>query len=243
MGKGWKNPIKAANAQKKGLRFSKLAKEIQVAVKLGGVDPEMNARLKMAVEAAKSESCPKDTIERAIKKGAGLLGGEAQLEEVTYEGFGPGKCGVLVECQTDNRARTNTDIKVAFNKNNGQMAENGAISWMFNRVGLIEGFNTDSSVVDVEEEAIEAGAMEVESLKTEVGGALGASFYTEPGDLDNVRKTLVKRGWTVEVMELSYKPNTCSDLSDAEKKQLLVLLEKLEDNEDSFRVYTTANLS
>jgi len=242
MGKGWKNPIKAANAQKKGLRFSKLAKEIQVAAKLGGADPEMNARLKMAVEAAKAESCPKDTIERAIKKGAGLLEGEAQLEEVTYEGFGPGQCGVLVECQTDNRARTNTDIKVAFNKNNGQMAESGAVSWMFTRVGLIEGFHTDSSV-DIEEEAIEAGAMEVESLSVEVDGAKGASFYTEPEDLDKVRKALVERGWTVEVMELSYKPNNYNEIIEDEKALLLDLLEKLDDNEDSYRVYSTVELN
>lgn len=241
MGKGWKNPIKAANAAKKGLRFSKLAKEIQVAAKLGGGDPEMNARLKMAVDAAKAQSCPKDTIERAIKKGAGLLDGEAQLEEVTYEGFGPGKCGVLVECQTDNRARTNTDIKVAFNKNNGQMAESGSISWMFNRVGLIEGFNTDTSL-DIEEEAIEAGAMEVEPLKVEVDSALGASFYTETEDLDTVRKALVSRGWTVEVMELSYKPSNMADVTDEEKELLLLLLEKLDDNEDSFRVYTNVEL-
>ena len=106
MGKGWKNPIKAANAAKKGMKFSKLAKEIQVAAKLGGADIEMNARLRMAVDAAKAESCPKDTIERAIKKGAGLLDGEAQPEEVLYEGFGPAQVGILVECQTDNRART-----------------------------------------------------------------------------------------------------------------------------------------
>ena len=241
MGKGWKNPIKAANAQKKGLRFSKLAKEIQVAAKLGGADPEMNARLKMAVDVAKSESCPKDTIERAIKKGAGLLDDEAQLEGVIYEGFGPGKCGVMVECQTDNRARTNTDIKVAFNKNNGQMAESGAVSWMFNRVGLIEGFNTNDSL-DIEEEAIEVGAMEVESLATKVDGALGASFYTEPEDLDNVRKALLERGWAVEVMELSYKPNIYSKITGEEKELLLDLLGKLDDNEDSFRVYFTVNL-
>ncbi len=237
MGKGWKNPIKAANAQKKGLRFSKLAKEIQVAAKLGGADPEMNARLKLAVDAAKAESCPKDTIERAIKKGAGLLDGEAQLEEVTYEGFGPGQCGVLVECQTDNRARTNTDIKVAFNKTKGQMAESGAVSWMFDRVGLLEGFHKDS--LDLEEEAIEAGAVDVESIESAAVVGYGASFYTEPEDLDAVRKVLVTRGWTIEVMELSYKPKNTTDISEEEKNDLALLLEKLDDNEDSFRVYST----
>lgn len=240
MGKGWKNPIKAANAQKKGLRFSKLAKEIQVAAKLGGPDPEMNTRLKLAIDTAKAESCPKDTIERAIKKGAGLLEGEAQLEEVTYEGFGPGQCGILVECQTDNRARTNTDIKVAFNKNNGQMADAGAVNWMFTRVGLLEGFHSNKDI-DIETEAIEAGAMEVEPLEVEVPDSQGASFYTEPEDLDKVRKDLVGRGWTIEVMELSYTPNNTTELNDEEKKLLEELLEKLDDNEDSYRVYSTVS--
>jgi YebC/PmpR family DNA-binding regulatory protein len=237
MGKGWKNPIKAANAAKKGLRFSKLAKEIQVAAKLGGADIEMNARLRMAVDAAKAESCPKDTIDRAIKKGAGLLDGEAQPEEVLYEGFGPSQVGILVECQTDNRARTATDIKVIFNKNNGQMAESGSVSWMFDRVGLVEGFNTNQDL-DIEEEAIEAGASDVEPLDSEAG--LGASFYTAPEELDIVRKELVDRGWTIEVMELSYKAKTITEISDEEKEQLSELLEKLDDNDDSYRVYSSA---
>lgn len=237
MGKGWKNPIKAANSAKKGLRFSKLAKEIQVAAKLGGADPDMNARLRMAVDAAKAESCPKDTIERAIKKGAGLLDGEAQPEEVLYEGFGPAQVGILVECQTDNRARTATDIKVAFNKNNGRMAEAGSIAWMFDRVGLLEGFNTNQDL-DIEEEAIEAGASDVESLESEAG--LGASFYTAPDELDVVRKALLDRGWTIEVMELSYKAKNITDISEEDKQLLSELLEKLDDNEDSYRVYSTA---
>lgn len=237
MGKGWKNPIKAQNAAKKGLKFSKLAKEIQVAAKLGGADIEMNARLRMAVDAAKAESCPKDTIERAIQKGAGLLDGEAQLEEVLYEGFGPGQVGILVECQTDNRARTATDIKIIFNKNNGQMAEAGSISWMFDKVGLIEGFHTKKEL-DIEEEAIEAGAEDVEALDSDLG--LGASFYTAPEDLDIVRKALLKRGWTVDVMELSYRPKNFTPISEEEKSLLSDLMEKLDDNEDSFRLYSSA---
>lgn len=237
MGKGWKNPIKAANAAKKGMRFSKLAKEIQVAAKLGGADIDMNARLRMAVDAAKAESCPKDTIERAIKKGAGLLEGEAQPEEVLYEGFGPAQVGILVECQTDNRARTATDIKVVFNKNNGRMAEAGSIAWMFERVGLLEGFH-ENRELDIEEEAIEAGASDIEPNEMEAG--LGASFYTAPEELDIVRKALIERGWTIEVMELSYKSKNITETSDEDKALLGELLEKLDDNEDSYRVYSTA---
>jgi len=239
MGKGWKNPIKAANAAKKGMEFSKLAKEIQVASKLGGPDPDMNSRLRLAIDAAKAKSCPKDTIEKAIKKGAGLLDGEAQPEEVLYEGFGPGQVGVLVECQTDNRARTATDIKVVFNKNNGRLADSGSIAWMFERVGLLEGFNTNKDV-DIEEEAIEAGASEVEPLDMEAG--LGASFYTAPDELDVVRKALIDRGWVIEVMELSYNAkNKTEDVSDEDMGLLAELLEKLDDNEDSFRVYATVD--
>ncbi len=236
MGKGWKNPIKAANAAKKGMKFSKFAKEIQVASKLGGPDIEMNARLRLAVDAAKAESCPKDTIERAIKKGAGLLEGEAQPEEVLYEGFGPAQVGILVECQTDNRARTATDIKVVFNKNNGRMAEAGSIAWMFDRVGLLEGFNTNREL-DIEEEAIEAGASEVEPLEMEAG--LGASFYTAPEELDIVRKELISRGWTIEVMELSYKVKNTTEISGEDKEILSELMEKLDDNDDSYRIYST----
>lgn len=237
MGKGWKNPIKAANSAKKGIKFSKLAKEIQVAAKLGGPDVEMNARLRMAVDAAKAESCPKDTIERAVKKGAGLLEGEAQPEEVLYEGFGPAQVGILVECQTDNRARTATDIKIVFNKNNGRIAEAGSIAWMFDRVGLLEGFNTNREL-DIEEEALEAGASDVESLNIEAG--LGASFYTVPEELNIVRKALIVRGWTIEVMELSYRAKSIIDVGADDKTLLAELLEKLDDNEDCYRVYSTA---
>ena len=238
MGKGWKNPIKAANAAKKGMEFSKLAKEIQVAAKLGGADPDMNSRLRLAIDAAKAKSCPKDTIEKAIKKGAGLLEGESQPEEVLYEGFGPAQAGILVECQTDNRARTATDIKVIFNKNKGRLAEAGSIAWMFERVGLLEGFHTNRDL-DIEEEAIEAGASDVETLEMEAG--LGASFYTAPDELDIVRKALIERGWTIEVMELSYRPKNTTDIGEEDRTDLADLLEKLDDNEDSFRVYSTVD--
>ncbi len=238
MGKGWKNPIKTANSAKKGVKFSKLAKEIQMAAKLGGVDIETNARLRLAIDIAKAESCPKDTIQRAINKGAGLLQGEAQIEEILYEGFGPGKVGILVECQTDNRARTATDIRVIFNKNNGRIAEFGSITWMFDRVGLLKGFNTNTKL-DIEEEAIKVGALDVEPFNV-IG--LGALFYTAPNELDIVRKTLINRGWIIEVMELSYKSKNMTEISDEEKITLTNLLKKLDDNEDSHRVYFTALL-
>ncbi len=239
MGKGWKNPIKAANAAKKGQMFSKLAKEVQVAAKLGGADPDMNARLRLAIDTARAQSCPKDTIERAIKKGAGLLEGEAQPEEVLYEGYGPAQVGVLVECLTDNRARTAPYVKAVFHKSGGRIGESGSVAWMFDRVGLIEGYIDKDC--DIEEEAIEAGAEDVEASDSEIGK--GASFYTAPEELDNVRKALLARGWHVEVMELSYKSKNTTDVSDDEKAQVAELLEKLDELEDSFRVYSTADFS
>ena len=123
MGKSWKNPFKQANAAKKGAQISKLAKEISIAAKLGGGDPDSNSRLRLAINTARAESVPKDTIERAIKKGTGQLDDGKTIDEVMYEGYGPHQVGVLVECQTDNRARTAPDIRFLFKKHNGQMGE------------------------------------------------------------------------------------------------------------------------
>ena len=139
MGKGWKNPLMAANAAKKGAKFTKLAREIQVAAKLGGPDPNSNSRLRIAVDAAREEMCPKDTIERAIKKGAGLLDDGSSIEEAVYEGYAPHKVGMIVECQTDNRTRTIADVRNIFNKNGGHLGEQGSVAWMFDRISLVEG--------------------------------------------------------------------------------------------------------
>src|SRR3954469_20074530 len=138
MGKGWKKAGKLEAAQKKGLVFTKLAREIAVAAKMGGGDPNANSRLKLAIEVAKEASCPKDTIERAIKKGTGQLDDGAQIEEITYEGYGPHGVGILVECQTDNRNRTVSEIRNVFKTNGGNLGETGAVAWMFERVAMIE---------------------------------------------------------------------------------------------------------
>ncbi len=122
MGKGWKNPIKAANAAKKGAVITKVAREIQVAAKMGGPDPKFNARLRMAIDAAKKVACPNDTIDRAIKKGSGQLEGSL-IEEIMYEGFGPHGVGVMVECQTDNRNRTAPEVRLMFKSNITNLGE------------------------------------------------------------------------------------------------------------------------
>lgn len=230
MGKGWKKAGKLEASQKKGAIFTKVAREISVAAKLGGGDPEGNSRLKLAIAAAKEVSCPKDTIERAIKKGTGQLDDGAQIEEITYEGYGPHGVGIIVECQTDNRTRTVSEIRNVFKSNGGNMGESGAVAWMFERVCLIQG--SKSGGFDAEEEAIEAGANEVEK---EDDGSF--SFYGNPADLDSIRKTLQGRGWEIKVAELSYKAKEMAKLSDDQLKEVHELLSALEDNDDSHRVH------
>ncbi len=231
MGKSWKNGLKTANSQKKGLVFTKLAREISVATKAGGADPGMNARLRMAIDAAKKQSCPNDTIERAIKKGAGQLEDGAQIEEVVYEGYGPHGVGVLVECQTDNRHRTAPEVRSTFKKHEGSMGEAGAVAWMFERVGLIEAQKTGT--FDPEEEAIEAGANEIEKSDE------GYSFYTSLDSLDEVRQALQKRGWTVQSFEPSFKAKNITELTAEQKADIEEFLIALDDMDDSHRVYAT----
>ncbi len=237
MGKSWKNPFKEANAAKKGAQISKLAKEISVAAKLGGGDPEANSRLRLAINSARAESVPKDTIERAIKKGTGELDDGKVIEEVMYEGYAPHQVGVLVECQTDNRARTAPDIRYIFKKHKGQMGEQGSVAWMFERIGLIEGSAPEGKEIDPEEEAIEAGANDVE--KTD-GEEVLYAFYTEPDELDKVQKSLQDRGWDIKTSELSYLPkNKTEDLSEDQKKEVYEFLDALDDNDDTARIHST----
>lgn len=229
MGKGWKSPIKAANAAKKGAIFTKLAREIQVAAKMGGPDPAMNARLRLAIDKAKKEQCPNDTIDRAIKKGAGLLNDGTIIEELTYEGMGPHGVGVMVECQTDNKNRTAPEIRTIFKSNGGNM--DGSVAWMFERVALIEG--NKEGTFDPEEEAIEAGANEVE--KTEEGYA----FYGDLSSLSEIQKALAGRGWKITTAEPSFKAKNVTELSDEQLKDVVEFLNELDDHDDTHRVHAT----
>lgn len=232
MGKSWKKAGKLEAAQKKGAVFTKLAREIAVAARLGGGDPNANSRLKLAITEAREASCPKDTIERAIKKGTGQLDDGSVIEEVVYEGYGPHGVGIIVECQTDNRNRTVSEIRNVFKTNGGNLGDSGAVAWMFDRVSLIKG--KKASVGDPEEEAIEVGANDVVA---EEDGAY--SFYAAPEDLDAVRTALQGRGWEVTVAELSYKAKDVSKVSEEQMKEIHELLEALEDNDDSHRVHAT----
>lgn len=222
-----------------GAIFSKLAKEISVAAKLGGPDPGANPRLRAAVEAAKKNSMPRDTIERNIKKGAGLLDEKVTYETVTFEGFAPHKVPVIVECLTDNKNRTNSDIRVLFRK--AQLGNAGAVAWMFDRVGIIEA--THEEAKDAEEAAIEAGAQNVEPMdKDDLAGAkVGATFYTEITDLNAVSNALTAAGWKVTTSELGYKAKNMVDLSPDQLKEVGEFLQSIDDNDDVHRVYAAVN--
>src|SRR6266850_144326 len=194
MGAQWKQAGREANAQKRGQMVVKLVREIMVAAKLGGADPDSNARLAAAVEKARKSSVTRDTIERAIKKGAGLTDEKVIFETFIYEGFGPHKVPVVVECLTDNRNRTAPEIRNIFKA--GSLGQPGSVAFFFNHLGVIEATNTDSGR-DAETDAIEAGAQEIEALEAEEipEGQKGARFLTEIKDLDAVSKALKAIGW------------------------------------------------
>ena len=229
MGKGWKTAGKVAAAQKKGKLFTKLAKEIAVAAKLGGADPDANSRLSLAIIAARAVSCPKDTIDRAIKRGAGLTGEDINYEDCVYEGFGPHQVAVMVECQTDNKNRTFSEVRTIFGKNGGSLGASGSVAWMFDRVCRIEA--EKSEVADCEEEAIEAGANEVEAVEGDL-----YEFFGEPADLDTIRKALLGREWEIKVAELTYKPKNFTELNDEQLSEVHSFLEALDDNDDTSKI-------
>jgi YebC/PmpR family DNA-binding regulatory protein len=195
MGAQWKQKSREQSAAQKGRLFTKLAKEIMIAAK-AGADPGMNPRLRLAVEQAKKASMTKDTLERAIKKGAGLLDDQVQYELVTYEGFAPHHVPVIVECLTENKNRTATNIRILFRK--GQLGSSGSVSWDFLRAGAIEAA-PPAAGADPEEAAIEAGAQEVEAADDGQ-----TRFITEPTELDAVARALTSAGWTVHSQALVY---------------------------------------
>jgi YebC/PmpR family DNA-binding regulatory protein len=232
MGKSWKTAGKTENAQKKGQLFTKLAREIAVASKAGGPDPDMNARLRLAVDAAKKVSCPNDTIERAIKKGAGLLDDGKIIEELTYEGYGPHGVGVIVECQTDNKHRTAPEMRSIFKKHGGNLGETGSVAWMFSRVGEIEA--TKPGDYDLDEEAIEAGADDVH--KNDDGSC---QFFCGLESLDAVTKALTTRGWKVSQSSPSYKATNITEITDEQRKEVEEFLNALDDMDDTYKVFAT----
>ncbi|MBI5772297.1 MAG: YebC/PmpR family DNA-binding transcriptional regulator [Verrucomicrobia bacterium] len=236
MGAQWKQAGREANAQKKGQMVVKLVREIMVAAKLGGADPDCNARLAAAVEKAKKASVYRDTIERAIKKGAGIGDEAVTYETVVYEGFAPHKVPVVVECLTDNRNRTAPEIRRLFTA--GSLGQPGSVGFFFNHCGVVEATHEDANR-DAEGDAIEAGAQEIESLEaSEVPeGQKGARFITEIKDLDTVSKALKAAGWKILAAEIRYVAKNFTELSDAHRKDVENFLTALDDHDDVHRVY------
>lgn len=236
MGAQWKQAGREANAQKKGQVTVKLVREIMVAAKLGGPDPDLNPRLAAAVEKAKKASVYRDTIERAIKKGAGIGDEKIDYELVTYEGFAPHKVPVIVECLTENRNRTAPEIRNIFKV--GSLGQPGSVNFFFNHLGIVEATHTDANR-DAEGDAIEAGAQEVEALEAEEipEGHKGARFLTEIRDLDAVSKALKAAGWNVIASEIRYVAKSFNELSESAHKEVVDFLNTLDDHDDVHRVY------
>lgn len=229
MGAQWKHRIRQASGAAKGRVFSKLAKEIVIAAKAGGADPTANAKLRALIEAAKKASMPRDTLERALKKGSGVLDEGVQYETIVYEGFGPHRVPVIVECVTDNAKRTAQNIRHLFR--HGHLGSSGSVAWDFVHGGHIEASHPDGA--DAEEAAIEAGAQEVEAAEDG-----GSRFYTEPTDVDAVSKALSARGWNVTAMRLGWKPKNPVTLDDdAARAEVEKFLSDLDEDDDVQQIY------
>jgi YebC/PmpR family DNA-binding regulatory protein len=223
---------KGANDAKRGAQFTKVAREIAVAARAGGGDPDANYRLRLAIEKARSINMPADNIKRAIERAAGGGDGE-QYEEIVYEGYGPGGVAILVEAATDNRNRTAADVRSVFSKNGGQLAGAGAVAWQFEPRGLIAVPRQGGDPDDVALAAIDAGASDVDT------DADPFEVYTEPGELERVRQALESAGVPIESAELMMQPKATVDVEASQARQNLRLIEHLEDHDDVQRV--TAN--
>ncbi|MDD5153104.1 MAG: YebC/PmpR family DNA-binding transcriptional regulator [Desulfovibrionales bacterium] len=227
---------KGATDAKRGKIFTKLAKEIIVAARLGGGDINMNPRLRAAVADARTENMPKDNIERAIKKGTGELEGQS-YEEVIYEGYGTGGVAVLVESVTDNKNRTVSDIRYIFSKNGGNMGENGCVAWLFDKKGLI---TVDKKAVNEEklmDIALEAGAEDVREQEEEY------EVVTPASDFEAVKKALNDQKVSYLAAEITMLPKTTVQIEDEKQaQQVLRLMEALEDYDDVQHAYANFDI-
>ena len=221
---------KGAQDAKRAKVFTKIIRELTVAAKTGQPDPNANPRLRAAIQAARAANLPKDTMERAIKRGAGGDDG-ANYEEVRYEGYGPGSVAIIVEALTDNRNRTASEVRTAFNKHGGTLGETNSVSFMFDRIGLVH-YGTAAATADAMfEAALDAGADNVESSDS------GHEVSCAPDDLSVVRDAMEAKFGPAESARLDWRPQTLVPIADVDAAQtLLKLLDVLEDNDDVQRV-------
>ena len=237
MGAQWKAKGKELAASARGKLFGRLAKDIMVAAR-NGADPASNSKLRLVVEQARKVSMPKDTLERAIKKGAGLTGEAVHFEHVIYEGFAPHQVAVMVECLTDNVKRTAPEMRVLFRK--GQLGTSGSVSWDFDHLGMIEA-EPASKDADAETAAIEAGAQDFEAGDPDEDGKVTTTvFLTDAADLDLVSRALPAQGFTVLSAKLGYKAKTPVDpttLSAEHLEEVEAFLSAIDGNDDVQNVY------
>lgn len=228
---------KAANDAKRGQLYTKLGREITVAAREGGGDPEMNFRLRLAVQRAKDANMPADNIERAIKRGTGEIDEDIRLEDIIYEGYGPGGAALFIEALTDNRNRTVAELRNVLTRGGGNLSESGSVAWMFDTRGQIiielNGSDADEAML----ESIELGAEDVQ----EEDGTLVVLTLLE--QLETVRRGLEEFGLSVESAEITRVPKTMSEPETNKATQAMRLIESVEDLDDVQKVYTNLELT
>ncbi len=235
----WANRIHRKSRQdaKRGKMFGKLSREIIVAARLGGGDPLTNNRLRLAIEAARSASMPLDNIERAVKRGTGEVAG-VQYEEITYEGYGPGGAAMMVACLTDNKQRTVAEVRSLFDKRGGRLGESGSVAWMFEQKGVIvinQGPNVDGERLFFL--AADAGAEDVQEDEETY------EVRVDPRRFQAVHDALQEAGYEFERAEVTFVPTTLTEVPDDKAKQLLSLLEALDEQDDVQKIHSNFEIS
>jgi len=228
---------KGANDTKRGQLFTKLSNAITIAVRQGGgvADPEFNFKLRLTIDKARAANMPKENIERAIKKASGS--GAEEVQELLYEGFAPGGVAVIVEAVTDNKQRTFSQVKNIFDKNGGSLGSSGSVSYMFSRRGEITAAKNGASSDEMLAKGIDANISDMEDDENSV------FFYTDPQELQNVKKNLETQGVSVESAQLIYAPTNYISSDNAVQEKVLNLVEKLEELDDVQEVYTNLELN
>jgi YebC/PmpR family DNA-binding regulatory protein len=228
---------KAANDSRRGANFSKLSREIQVSTREGGPDPNANVRLRLAIDRARRDGMPNDTIERAVAKASGVGADANAFETVLYEGYGPGGVAVLAIALTDNRNRTAAEVRNAFSRNGGSLGETGSVAWQFDTVGQVVIPVNGSDPDEIALLAIDAGATDVESDDEEI------VITTEPGDLTSVANSIREAGIEITDLTVTRLPQTPMELETRNAGSTLRLLETLEDLDEINEVYTNASFA
>ncbi len=227
---------KGAQDKKRGKLFTKLIREITVAARMGGGDPSANPRLRLAMDKALGGNMPKDTIERAIKRGSGDMDGE-NYDELRYEGYGPGGTAVIVDCMTDNRNRTASEVRHAFTKAGGNLGTDGSVAYLFNKTGLLS-YPAGADEDAIMEAALEAGA---EDVVTNDDGSI--DVITTPEGFSDVKAAMAEAGLDTEMAEVTFSASTQAQLDRDDAEKLLRLVDILEDLDDVQEVYTNADIS